>query len=202
MCFLATGCLDYQFLLVMNGNIAGAYTFAFFATVTLNNLVENGILELRDNKDQFYFIVMIGAAIVGGLLLWWMWKVGFVIVGALLGFVTATLLLQLQFLQGLVRSDIARFIVIIIFAIGFAVLTLKLQDPIMIVGTSIIGAYATFLGVDYFARTGFGGFIYNAIYRYEFDGIDGRAWGMVAGFISLSVVGLVIQLQFARRTKK
>ena len=122
-------------------------------------------------------------------------------IGCWLGFIVATLIMQLQFLNGLVSNDIGRYIFIIIFVVGFALLTLKFQDVLMIISTAIIGSYAIFLGLDYFARTGFGNFIYNAIYRRAFEGIDGRAWVMVAGFVSLSVVGITIQFKFRHRRK-
>ena len=168
----------------------------------MNRLVENGVLELNESKDQFYFLIMIGSAIVGGLLLWWLWKVGFFIIGCLLGFSVATLILQMQFLKGILSSDAGRYIFITVFVIIFGLLILKFQDIVMIVATSIIGAYAVFLGVDYFIRTGFGAFIYNAIYRREFDGIDGSAWGMVAGFVSLAVVGITLQFKLGSSGKK
>jgi ABC-type bacteriocin/lantibiotic exporter with double-glycine peptidase domain len=75
-----------------------------------------------------------------------------------MGFLIATLLLQIREIQNLLTDPVYRYIFIAIVALLFGIAIFFAQKILMIIATGIIGAYAITLGADYWIKSGFGRF--------------------------------------------
>jgi hypothetical protein len=58
------------------------------------------------------------------------------------------------------------------------------------------------MGIDYFVQSGFGVWFHRAFSAGNFDGFDGRGYGMVAGFVLVGIFGAALQLSHADRDGK
>ncbi|KAJ3058485.1 hypothetical protein HDU99_006783 [Rhizoclosmatium hyalinum] len=180
--------------------IAGFYLFSVVTFVILQNIEYSSKQSIGGgSRDLVYFIACLIVGLVGGGLAVCLWRFGFFAIGAGLGY--ALSLLFLTALKDVITSSTARFITIAVFVIAFGVLIFFFEMPILIAATSVGGAYATFVGIDIFAQTGF---VENA--RYITSGkslsldFGSKGFWMLGGCVLLALVGIAVQLREIRRS--
>ncbi|KAI8324176.1 hypothetical protein GQ54DRAFT_78379 [Martensiomyces pterosporus] len=136
--------------------------------------------------------------IAGGILIF-LYKVGIALVGALGGFAVATWILSMKS-GGLIHSDVGRIIFIVVMIIIGMIAVLFLERPAIIVASSVWGAYALFVGIDCFAKTGFQ---YTALTFLNAPGAKfettPKVYGMIAGMAISALLGIVIQFIISRK---
>ncbi|KAJ1954653.1 hypothetical protein GGI12_005742, partial [Dipsacomyces acuminosporus] len=139
---------------------------------------------------------LVGAGVLGllgGALLIFLYKVGIALLGGLGGFAIASWILSLKS-GGLIPSEGGRIGFIIGFVVLGIVAILFLERPAIIVASSIWGAYALFIGIDCFARTGFQDatltFLKTPGAKFT---VTPKVYGMIAGMAVSAVLGIIIQ---------
>ncbi|ORY53641.1 hypothetical protein BCR33DRAFT_654798 [Rhizoclosmatium globosum] len=181
--------------------LAGFYFFSVLTFVVLQNIEFSSKSQIGgSNRDLVYFCVCLLFGLIGGGLTLALWKVGFFAIGAGLGYVLS--LLFLTVLKDVITSSTARIITIVVFCLVFGVLVFFLEMPILITATSFGGAYATFVGLDVFAQTGFVD-ISRIISTGKNVQVDfGSKWAyMFAGCVLLAIIGLCVQVHQLRQAK-
>ncbi|CAG8467332.1 8909_t:CDS:2 [Diversispora eburnea] len=140
--------------------------------------------------------------LVGGLLFVFCASIAIWLLGALAGYALAMFLLSWSS-GGIIHSKTGQIIFIVIFALAGLLLTFFFEEHVIIIGTSFIGSYALFIGIDMFANTGF----YNSV-RAFMDGnhdIDYEAntkvYLMLVGMIVVFVIGALCQYKWHRGDK-
>jgi hypothetical protein len=182
--------------------LSGAYAFAMLSVTVLNYLAARGLINLDSNRDLVYFVTMIVAGIIGGFISLCLYKVGIFILGGMSGFLVATLLLQLDPISNALQGEIARYLFFGAFILVFGVLLVVYQATILKFATSFVGSYAFFVGVDHWIQSGFGTFLYNAVYNIKLSSVESTTYVMVAGFLMLFVMGVFVQNRYNGRHGK
>ena len=137
--------------------------------------------------------------ILGGLVFLCIRKWGVMIIGALAGFVLAIFLLSLKS-GGIISAGWGKAVFIIVFVIIGIVTAFFIEKEVVIVGTSLIGAYGVAFGVDCFAHTGFRVAVRTFISeRGHFEAsdytLDGKTIGLIVSFFILAVIGIIVQFR-------
>ncbi|KAI9335942.1 hypothetical protein BDR26DRAFT_897281 [Obelidium mucronatum] len=169
--------------------LGGFYFFAVLAFVIMQNVEYNSNSTIGgDHRDLVYFLVCLLVGALGGGLMLLVWKLGFFAVGAALGYVLAILLTHSASSRDY-KHDRA--------------LSCDWRMPIMIASTALGGSYATFVGLDVFAQTGF-----VDIARAIVSGRGGSLGSvdistkwiyMLSGCVLLAIVGISVQIYFVKR---
>ncbi|KAJ9082672.1 hypothetical protein DSO57_1002192 [Entomophthora muscae] len=98
-------------------------------------------------------IIVLVVAIIGGMIRFYLLKVGTVLLGALAGVSSAMVIASLNLVNETVMWIIGACLVI-----GFCLLAIFLSDIILFALTSMIGSFVFMFGVDCFVEKGFGDF--------------------------------------------
>ncbi|KAJ2520634.1 hypothetical protein H4217_001908 [Coemansia sp. RSA 1939] len=157
----------------------------------------------EDEKGRQLWYLGIAAIIgaIGGLILLFLYKVGVALIGALGGFALATWILSMKS-GGLIHSDVGRILFIVALVVGGMVVALFIQRPAIIVASSVWGAYALFVGIDCFARTGFQ---YTALAFLNAPGAtyetSPKVYAMIACMAVSACLGIFVQF-WTTRSKK
>ncbi|KAJ3365859.1 hypothetical protein HDU91_002066 [Kappamyces sp. JEL0680] len=185
--------------------IIGFYVGAAVCLVVLNTLQANGTTHLG-NKDMIYLIAIGISGVIFGSVFVWLKKVGIILTGAALGFFGGSALLQVQALSTVEIPGIGvqntRIIILVAFAILGALLAWKLEAPVLILATSVLGSFAIFLGVDYWVQSGFGVWVYRAIDYRSFAPLTTNGYYMLGGFLAVALIGCLLQHSQAKKSGK
>ncbi|KAG9306466.1 hypothetical protein G9A89_003576 [Geosiphon pyriformis] len=102
--------------------------------------------------------------------------------------------------DGIITSKAGRIIFILAFIIAGVILTMLFKNILIILSTSLIGAYSIILGIDIFARTGF-----KESVRHFMDGnhgiiyhASGKVYGLLVALLVLFIAGSVFQWRYHR----
>ncbi|KAJ2995016.1 hypothetical protein HDV02_001142 [Globomyces sp. JEL0801] len=130
-----------------------------FKLLTLSSTAAALAVEIDGDNVRFLegpweLIFSILSILIGALLIFSGLKFGISLAGFLGGMTVAMMILGIKD-EGLIENDTARLIFIIVFGIVGVVLVNIFEKPSLIGGTSLIGSYTLFSGLDYFLRTGF-----------------------------------------------
>ncbi|KAI8892940.1 hypothetical protein BC833DRAFT_625349 [Globomyces pollinis-pini] len=128
--------------------------FFFFSNLSYGLLLRYEPAGGYGQRTWILLLVPFAIGILGGILSRTIWKFGISLAGFLGGMTVAMMILGVKE-NGLIENDVARLIFIIVFGIAGAVLVNIFEKPSLIGGTSLIGSYALFFGLDYFLKTGF-----------------------------------------------
>ncbi|KAJ3361821.1 hypothetical protein GGF32_006997 [Allomyces javanicus] len=178
--------------------LAGAYLFAGFAFGILQTVEPAGGFG---NRKAVYWGVGIAAALVGGALMVFFYKVGMFAIGAFGGYSLALWILALSS-GGLIASKTGQIILIVVLALVGGIAMLYIEKHAVRICTAIGGAYFTMVGIDVFARTGF----YNSTVAFlggqsSTYTTSAKVYGMIAGYVVLAVLGIVVQYRTTRNSK-
>ncbi|KAF8962042.1 hypothetical protein BGZ46_001247 [Entomortierella lignicola] len=175
--------------------LAGFYVFATLAWITLLNLEpSNGY---GPNAEWVYTGVSGGVGLLGGLLFVFMWRIGLAAIGGVAGFYLAIFILSWT-TTGIISSGTGRIVFIAVLVIVGIILSFFLDPHIILVGTSIVGSFSFFVGLDNFIHTGFQD-VFTAFLsgNHELFSSDyhvtGKVYGMLAGTLAMMVVGVCFQ---------
>ncbi|KAI8896000.1 hypothetical protein BC833DRAFT_511348, partial [Globomyces pollinis-pini] len=128
--------------------------FFFFSNLSYGFLLRYEPAGGYSQRSWILLLVPFVVGILGGILARTIWKFGISLAGFLGGMTVAMMILGIKD-EGLIENDTARLIFIIVFGIVGVVLVNIFEKPSLIGGTSLIGSYTLFSGLDYFLRTGF-----------------------------------------------
>ncbi|RKP08312.1 hypothetical protein THASP1DRAFT_29886 [Thamnocephalis sphaerospora] len=148
-----------------------------------------------DKRRTIYLAVSVAVGFVGGLICMCLWSVGVFLIGALGGVMAALYILALA-PEGLIHSGIWRGVFIAVFALVGALLTLKFERPVIIVGTSLSGAFALGLGIDFFAHTNLGTAVSDFLSSRTNYHAETKTYIMLGGIALLAIIGMVVQFRF------
>ncbi|KAJ2693071.1 hypothetical protein H4R19_006058 [Coemansia spiralis] len=142
---------------------------------------------------------VIGAAAGSALL--FLYKVGIALVGALGGFAAASWILSMRS-GGVIHSSTGRALLILALVAAGMAAALFLHRPAVIVLSSVWGAYALFVGIDCFARTGFQS---TALAFLDAPGAiyvtSPGVFAMIAGMALAALLGVFVQLRLTSKSK-
>ncbi|TPX58519.1 hypothetical protein PhCBS80983_g03081 [Powellomyces hirtus] len=146
------------FLLIVGQRLwKAALFFTGFFVTALTGYILMVNLEPNTGYEHRGTVLLLGSlacGVVGGGIALCLWKLGLVLLGATAGFLFGMFLLSWKD-GGLVDSEKGRIILLAV-ATGIGIiLALVLQKKLLIVGTSMAGAYSVVFGIDCYARTGF-----------------------------------------------
>ncbi|KAJ3186480.1 hypothetical protein HDU85_007299 [Gaertneriomyces sp. JEL0708] len=131
--------------------LGGFYLFGSIGYAILVNVEPAG--GYGSNRDTILLVASLAFGIVGGIISVCLVKFGLACIGAAGG--VALGLFILSFKDGGLFGGIGKTIFLIVMGIIGAIAILWLVKPVVIVGTSILGAYSIMFGVDVFTRQGF-----------------------------------------------
>ncbi|KAI8928901.1 hypothetical protein BC831DRAFT_446311 [Entophlyctis helioformis] len=172
--------------------ITGFYTFGLLSYGIVHALESRNTISLGSNREWIVLIIFFAAGIVGGLLFQCIWTFAVYVIGALLGIVLAAFILQ--FPVGVLAAEPGRYIFFGSMALLGAVLVHLFQVPIVIVSTAVVGSASFFVGIDRFAKTGFGAAVYNAVFQHELRPLEGLPQAlMLGGFGLVALLGIFVQ---------
>ncbi|KAJ3300810.1 hypothetical protein HK104_000003 [Borealophlyctis nickersoniae] len=176
--------------------LAGFYFFGCIGYVILINAEPYAAYS---NRETVLLVGSIAFGVVGGLLAICVWKVALAFLGALGGFFFALFILSWKE-GGAINPPYGRAIFIIIMCVIGVIAIFILQKPVIIVCTSIIGAYSIVMGIDAFAQTGFAAsandFLTSSSKRsfHTFE-TNGKVYGLLITMIVLAVIGILAQFK-------
>ncbi|KAJ3323787.1 hypothetical protein HDV06_001157 [Boothiomyces sp. JEL0866] len=184
----------YEVMLFM----VGGMVFALIAFIVLNTMQYRQVISF-DNPDLWYFVILVIAAVVGGLIVLCTWNIGAYCVALLLGYVASSAILQ--FPQFPLTDMVYRAAFISAVCIFFIIIAIKIQTLILIVGTSFIGSFMFVLGLDYFISSGFGLWLYRSIDLRQVGEMSQTAYYLMIGFGALGIIGSIYQYNKMRSEK-
>ena len=143
-----------------------------------------------DSSTVVGWLIIFGVALVGGLLLYYLYKLALFFLGLGLGYIVSQLLInvsQAQLSKGvLVGITLGTMII-------FVVLVFVFEKILLIIGTSLMGSISFFNGLDYWVGTGFTLLFRNALQTGQFPTLSTYGYLMLGGSILLAVAGAAYQ---------
>lgn len=171
--------------------------FALFAII-----VYVGIINLAPPKQGgdeimsiLYVVIIVVVGLVGGILFAIFWRLGMFAIGLVGGFFLAMFVLTLV-PDGIIPNNIFRALFIVVIALICSFLVFKFERPVVIIATSVIGAFLAILGIDFFARTQFATAMSMFLSGQHGYRPDARTYGMLAGVAVLAALGMVVQFRY------
>ncbi|KAI8614780.1 hypothetical protein BC830DRAFT_1169118 [Chytriomyces sp. MP71] len=148
--------------------------------------------------DWVFIVSAILSGLLGGFLFVFLWKVGLFFLGAGLGFCLAALIAFA--LQNVWHNSTAKYIFLGVLALIGGIAILFFEVPVLVLSTSVIGAYWSFVGLDVFVRTGFFGVVVSISHGdvTVFTTTNSWVW-MLIGCLVLALVGVAVQWHEIRR---
>jgi hypothetical protein len=120
------------------------------------------------------------------------WQFGLFAVGSLFGFVIANVFLSFAD-NGTIENSIGRSVFIMAVSVVFGLLILHFEKTLLAIGTSTIGSYAAFFGLDIILKTGFTTALRSFVGGYLKYQATGKIFGMLAGFFVLVIISFIYQ---------
>lgn len=170
---------------------AGAYILAGQVFISLN-------LQRPADPDLLRLGISILAAIVGGFISVWLWKVALVSLGVLGGLGAALYLMSWK-TNGLISKPTHRTILITVLGVLGGVCSLFFENAIIILGTSIVGAIGLCYGIDVFAKTGFNDALATLIKNKGSFKVTGASYGLLASCGAAAALGMLTQYLLNRK---
>lgn len=178
------------------------FSLASMAThVLLLNLIENNTINLGDNKDLILLLVPIGVGICVGFLFLFVLKLGLMAIGALAGFALAGFILSWKS-ASVIDSDVYRPVFIAGLSLLGAVLMLFFEKTLMIIATSMIGAFDICCGADVFIGSGFRRGIEFYVTNSGSYRFNDKSIILLVSYAVLVLFGILIQFKFIKRSSE
>jgi MFS family permease len=169
--------------------------FTLFSIISLSILAHTIPLESMDHEDRHAIYLGLSTFIgfIIGLFCIFFWKFGIFLIGLLGGFTFAMYLLALA-PHSLISDGIWRIIFIIINAIICALLVIWFERQVIIVSTSISGAFGIGLGADIFAQTKLVSSTFEFLSAHDFDYNATDGTYIILGCVTvLALIGMKVQ---------
>ena len=182
--------------------LSGFYLFWIIGYAILTKCEPSGGYS---NREAVLIFGSLAFGLLGGLLGFFIFRLGLFFVGAFGGLSLSLFILSLKS-GGLIQDPTGRSIFIAVLAIGGGIIIQFFVKPIVIICTSFDGAYSIVYGIDIFARTGF-----NQAATNWFEGKQGLSlneftvsWKTITLLVTvlvLFIIGLVVQFRMNRGFK-
>ncbi|KAI8905968.1 hypothetical protein EDD86DRAFT_174959, partial [Gorgonomyces haynaldii] len=169
--------------------IIGFFILAYTAFIVLNSLEQQNPTIYGSNRVVIYIAVPVVAGLIGGFILKALFKVGVFITGAYLGFLLSNIVLG--FIQD--ASPNARLGTQIGLALVGGLVALWMEKPILIVATSVIGAFDIAVGVDYWVQSGFTDVFGVLKSTGHLPALSQNTYIMLGGFVIVALLGMAVQ---------
>ncbi|RUS34137.1 hypothetical protein BC938DRAFT_482303 [Jimgerdemannia flammicorona] len=164
--------------------------FWVFGNITYIGMINGG------SNQTLTLIISIIVGLLGGAILTCCWHIGLYFLAALAGYALALWILGWKS-GGLIESSTGRVILIVVLIIVFVLLIIFFERWMVIISTSVIGAYLIILGIDIFAQTGFASnaasFLSSNHSTNSNTNMDWKTYIMLAAFIALAIIGIFFQ---------
>ncbi|KAF7722743.1 hypothetical protein EC973_002727 [Apophysomyces ossiformis] len=177
--------------------LVGFYSGSSVAYVVLTNAKDN----YGANTETILLVVCVVVGVLAGLLLSCCFFLAVYLLGALLGYMAALWLLSWS-TAGLIQTNWGRAILIVCFIIAGVVLMAFLERPMVVIATAFVGAFAIFIGIDLYAKTGFAQAVSNFQHVHDVSAVvnsSPQVRGMLGGCLGLAIVGALIQYAIIHR---
>ncbi|PVU85966.1 hypothetical protein BB559_006727, partial [Furculomyces boomerangus] len=159
-------------------------------------------LDGENTRELIYLVVAIVLGLIGGTLALWLYKTNLLIIGGLGGFAVAAYIMSWSS-TGLFSQIWVRVVFIVAFVIVGGLLVVYLKRPAIIISTSSYGPYSLFVGIDFFAKTGYKECITNILSEAKSPVKNTTAiYVMLVGAIIFAVIGAIIQFKTTSNSKK
>lgn len=171
--------------------VIGTLVFLFFSSLLIFSLLFN-----RDTAGWIEWLTFSVCLLVGsciGLILAKLSKLGVAVMAGWGGFCLAFILYNAFVYKIDNDNNLVFWALCIILAVGFAILSLFIFDHIIIISTSLIGAYSVMRGISMYA----GGFpdeidLIQYIRYGLFDAVDPVFYAYMAGFFVGAVICMIV----------
>jgi hypothetical protein len=182
--------------------LSGAYSFGIGTVILFNILQSNQIVVLGDSAELIVFGITIGIAILGGLVGYAVKEISLFLLGTMAGTILSCLIFQLQIINQIVSNIALRGSIIgaTSLALGLGCLSTPTRMVMVCISSSLVGSAAFFIAIDNWIQSEFQKFIFKTIIGLQINGYDARSYGVLAGFLALSILG--IYLQYTHRIKR
>ncbi|RUP46574.1 hypothetical protein BC936DRAFT_146787 [Jimgerdemannia flammicorona] len=164
--------------------------FWVFGNITYIGMINGGA------NQTLTLIISIIVGLLGGAILACCWHIGLYFLAALAGYALALWILGWKS-GGLIESSVGRIILIAAFIIVFVLLIIFFERWMVIISTSVIGAYLVILGIDIFVQTGFASNVASFLSPNHSTNsnttMDWKYYLMLAAFIVLAIIGIFFQ---------
>ncbi|RUS32464.1 hypothetical protein BC938DRAFT_475338 [Jimgerdemannia flammicorona] len=181
--------------------LAGFYFFANLAWIILSNV------EPTDGygafRDTVYLVVSLGIGLIGGLFFVCCYHIGIYFLAAIGGYVLGLWILSWS-TGGVIHETWGRIILLVGLIIVCVALVIFFERFVIIVLTSVIGAWTVILGLDMFIHTGFAEEVQQFLNRNHQTEtqITWKVQAMLAGVAALAIVGIIVQFKVHPRQER
>jgi len=169
--------------------LAGALLFAYLTFLSANAIID--LSTATDSQWIGIYCAMGILGLVGGLLATCVWQLGLMILGGAMGVSLGSMLIR----TNIISSHTAQLVLLICFAVVFAILTFIFSNVFVIISTSIFGAFVFMSGVDCFAQKGFDNIISNIGKPGVTEPISGSVWAMLVSVLAIAIIGIIVQFR-------
>ncbi|KAL0087725.1 hypothetical protein J3Q64DRAFT_1813911 [Phycomyces blakesleeanus] len=179
--------------------LVGFYVGSNIAYIVLTNAKA----DYGENTATILLVVSVVVGLLAGLLLSCCFFLAVYLLGALLGYMAALWLLAWAN-NGLIETNWGRAILIVCFVIAGVILMAFLERPMIVIATAFIGAFAIFIGIDLYVKTGFVEAVETFLKVKNLGVFEAttQVRGMLGGTLGLAVVGSLIQWLLIRRSDR
>jgi len=179
--------------------LAGFVVFFFVLTAILEGYAKNTLaVWLR-------YVIAAGAGLIGGFLFVVLRKVGYFLFGFVLGVIVSAIILGATPLAGYFSSGLIPLIIILACGLVVAIATVFLSRHLLIIGTSVNGAYLVGTTADQMIpgfKTGASSLLSHIISNFgnkiSFVG-DWKPYVILGGIVLLAVIGIIVQYRFTAK---
>lgn len=171
--------------------VAGFGAFGF-GTYILVGQAYSSVGYVPTGKDLPRLGISLAAGILGGFVSVWLWKVALVSLGVLGGLGLAIYTMSWKS-NGLISQPMPRSILLSVFGFLGAIASLFLENIVIIISTSIVGAIGLFSGIDIFAKTGFNDAIFTLMKNKGHFHLNNKSYGMLAACGGSAAIGGLVQ---------
>ncbi|KXN70341.1 hypothetical protein CONCODRAFT_78894 [Conidiobolus coronatus NRRL 28638] len=186
--FVFAGKRVIKFLLFISGCI-------FFAGLTI--IISGKIVDLNNITSTQRIIIIVFTVLIGllgGLLSWYLYKLGIAIIGFLAGFNIGGLIVN--GISSLDDNYWGRLGIMVACGLVIAILTLFLMNIMIVVATAFVGSQGFMIGIDFIANKGYVNFVKVTSSLKSFK-LTPTLWAMLGSSIVLTLIGTLVQFKLS-----
>jgi len=200
--------------------LAGFGSLTYFFYVLSPKMFPNTAFCCGENGTELgHIVVSCGVGFVGGLITLFVMKLGLFAIGACLGVLLGLIAMATPLREQAFFEHNYAFIVFYgCCALLFGLLATLMEKLFIVMTTAIAGTLIFSLGIDYFAKTGFGELMFGLfvqiehavkssikgqdVPQIEFDPANKAVWVIIGVWGVLALVAIVVQYRYPKETSK
>ncbi|KAI9089470.1 hypothetical protein DFS34DRAFT_388415 [Phlyctochytrium arcticum] len=158
------------------------------------------------NRDTVLLLGSLACGIVGGGISLCLWRIGLILLGATAGFLFGMFILSWES-GGVIKDGKGRIIFLAVMTALPAIFISFFQKILLVVASSIAGAYSVIFGIDCYAKTGFTDSARNFLvgadkFSFTVFARDGKVIALLCSMIALAIIGMIVQFRIFKRKDK